>query len=404
MKKTIKLAITASIILGSSAYASNGHNLIGVGAKSLSMGGGGVGMSHGAESVMTNPALITNVKGIDISLGGTILMPDVSINRTNGVTYQSDADKSFVPEVAIATTLRNGWYLGIGMFETTSLGVDYSDAIAHPSHFNFVTNMQLMQLALPLAYKSGSLSFGIAPVIQHGSLDINYFIPDLDGPGPMTTTRSDTDGLSKDFGFGVNVGVAYKIDNLTLGATYKSAIDMEYKGQLSNATAQFGEIFGTSTISDNLQKPAEIGVGLSYVMGKHTIAADYKRIKWSSAKGYDYLGWEDQNVYILGYQYSQTGWALRAGYNYAKSPMKERRTNLVQESDNENGVINTFNISGFPAISEKHYTIGGTYDFNQIISTDISYLYSPGANIGLGNTNTVVSEQKAVSLQLNFKF
>ena len=84
MKKTIKLAVVAALALGTtSAFATNGSNLIGYGAKARGMGGVGIGMSHGAESALVNPALITTVKDTEISFGGTIFMPKVE--NTNSV-------------------------------------------------------------------------------------------------------------------------------------------------------------------------------------------------------------------------------------------------------------------------------------------------------------------------------
>ena len=44
-----------------------------------------------------------------------------------------------------------------------------------------------------------------------------------------------------------------------------------------------------------------------------------------SAKGYKDFGWEDQDVYAIGYQYAQDNWAVRLGYNYAESPIVTRK-------------------------------------------------------------------------------
>jgi len=70
MKKTIKLAVVAALALGTtSVFATNGSALIGMGAKARGMAGLGIGMSHGAESALVNPALITSVKGTEVSFG-----------------------------------------------------------------------------------------------------------------------------------------------------------------------------------------------------------------------------------------------------------------------------------------------------------------------------------------------
>jgi long-chain fatty acid transport protein len=410
MKRTIKLALAATMALSAtSAFATNGDHLIGTGAKARGMGGIGIGMSHGAESALANPALITSVKDTEISFGGTIFMPDVNnqVYAVGGDTsYQSSAaDMSVIPEVSIATSLGDGWYIGVGMFGTAGMGVDYRDvANTTMNNHNMITNLQLMQFAVPVAYKEGSFSFGIAPVLQYGSLDINY---DTNGSAPGN--GSTTQGVAQDFGFGVNLGIAYEMDNLTIGASYKTAIDMQYKGQISQASTNF-QI--NPLLTDNLEQPAEIGVGLSYVMGEHTLALDYKKIKWGSAKGYKDFNWEDQNVYILGYEYNENNWALRAGYNYAKSPIKELATTAANFSQ-----INLFNLLGFPGMVEKHYTIGGSYEFSKLVSCDIAYVYSPeatetfsiwnqGLNAGAGGLDTVSTKhsQDAISMQVNFNF
>ena len=64
MKRTIKLAVVAALALGAtSAFATNGSNLIGIGAKTRGMGGTAIGVGHGAESGIANPSLITSIKG-----------------------------------------------------------------------------------------------------------------------------------------------------------------------------------------------------------------------------------------------------------------------------------------------------------------------------------------------------
>ena len=415
MKRTIKLAVAAAVALTSTAaFATNGDHLIGMGAKARGMGGVGIGMSHGAETALSNPALITTVKGTEISFGGTVFMPDVETNLGGGYS-KSDADLSVIPEVAIAQNLGNGLSLGIGMYGTAGMGTDYRDASGTASNMQMVTNLQLMQFAVPVAYKMGGFSIGIAPVLQYGSLDINYVTP----MGADSTTQ----GVAQDLGFGYIAGAAFSEEGLTVGASYKSAIDMEYKGQLSEASVQFGLNdpdgpggVAPAGLSDNLEQPAEIGVGASYTMDGHTLAVDYKQIQWASAKGYKDFGWEDQNVYMIGYQYAQDTWALRAGYNYAKSPIKEH-VGANPMTDYDGAVLNMLNLLGFPAMVEQHYTIGGSYAFNKTTSLDLAYVYVPEATekfdttamtMAMGGTTTTSIETKhsqdAVSFQLNFAF
>jgi long-chain fatty acid transport protein len=400
-KKTLTKLITLSLITSSALYATNGDHLIAVGAKARGMGGASIGLSHGAESGLSNPALITSVEGTEIGFGGTLFMPKIETQMSYpaNTAYTSDADTNMIPEISIAHKIDDNWFIGIGMWGTAGMGVDYRDATFNPTigqmgNFNMVTNLQLMQFGVPIAYKTGGLSLAITPILQYGNLDINY------NPSPVTGNPTGA-GLAQDFGFGYNLGIAYDLTDdgiagLTIGALYKSAIEMEYKGQLSTAMAGFG----VAGFSDILEQPAEIGVGLSYVLGEHTIAFDYKKIQWSSTKGYGDFGWEDQDVYALGYQYTQDNWALRTGINYAQSP--------IVELGATGALYNTLNLLGFPGTSETHYTLGGSYALTEAFSVDLAYVYSPESSetfttTAVGVPITTTHTENSLSFQLAYK-
>ncbi len=423
----LKSGIALSLLTSTLLHATNGDTLIGLGAKARGMGGVGIAMSHGAESGLANPALITNVENTEISFGGTVFMPDIKTQLdanpqavAGGMMapqskMTSDADMNMIPEVSLAHKINENFYVGIGMWGTGGMGTDYSQGAGinntilqgNFSNFDMVTNLQLMQFAVPLAYKTNGLSIAIAPILQYGNLDISYSLPSPFAPPPYPTVGA---GLAQDFGFGFNLGTTYDFSNgLVLGAIYKSKIDMEYKNQLSTATVPFGI---TLPDGDHLEQPAEFGVGIAYTMGEHTFAFDYKKIQWSDAKGYKDFQWEDQNVYAFGYQYAQDNWALRAGYNYASSAVVEQIGAATPQAAGLQGAINMFNLLGFPATEEQHYTVGGSYAFNEQFSVDIAYVYAAentesfdvsALQMGLDTVTTDHSEN-SLSFQLTYKF
>lgn len=384
MKKTIKLALAATIALSAtSAFATNGSNLMGIGIKARGMGGTAIGIAHGAESALANPAMITSVKNAELSFGGTVFMPDVQANMGMGYS-KSTADMNVIPEISYANKLNDNTWIGVGMWGTAGMGVDYRDATGMTSNFNMVTNLQLLQFGVPVAYKTGNLSLGITPLMQYGSLDMSFggtldtssaFAGGM-APSPSTTVGFD-EGMSQDLKFGYTLGAAYEVGNMTIGASYKSKIDMDYQGQISGASGVFSAfgMFGGNALSDNLSTPAEIGVGASYKMNVHTIAIDYKQIKWSDADGYKDFKWEDQNVIMLGYQFHAKDWSLRAGYNHASNPVKPQAP--VAGMDATGSAINMFNALGFPAIVESHYSIGGCYHLSDMTRLDFAYTYAP---------------------------
>ncbi len=76
--RTLGKLITLSLIASTMIHATNGDNLIAVGTKARGMGGTTMAVSHGAESGIANPAMITSVESTEITFGGTIFMPDIS--------------------------------------------------------------------------------------------------------------------------------------------------------------------------------------------------------------------------------------------------------------------------------------------------------------------------------------
>ncbi len=426
MKKGKMIAIqviTLSLITSTLLQATNGDTLIAVGTKARGMGGTGIAVSHGAESTLINPALITSVENVEISFGGTVFMPDISAEMGRAPLYESDANINVIPSVSIANKINDNWFVGVGMWGTAGMGVDYRNAHMDPrdsGNMHMVTNLQLMQFGIPIAYKNYGFSIALTPLLQYGALDINY----NDFMGSSVGT-----GVSQDLNFGYSIGGTYDFgsvgaEGLTIGAVYKSKIDMDYSDQLSVATQPFVDagIF-PGAMGNHLEQPAEIGVGIAYIMGAHSFAFDYRNIQWSDAQGYQDFGWEDQDVYAVGYEYVQENWALRLGYNHASHPIAEAPSgpqmitpgNYAQAGGN---ALNLFNLLGFPATAEDHYTVGGTYAFTESFALDLAYVYAPETEttmntiVGLDPStgtmftgpSTVYHAESTFSIQLTYKF
>ena len=439
MTKTIKLALVAAMAMGAtSAFATNGDNLIGLGAKSRAMGGTGVAHFNGSESATSNPALITKSKGTNISFGGTYFRPDVQVktedrstaemgpgapNGVSGGTYDSEAKHNIIPYVALTENLGNGFAVGASMFGSAGMGTDWRHA---PADLDFTdgqdddtmglysmrSNLLLLKFSVPMAYGQDNWSVGIAPVLMYGSLDMSFKQPGTEQDtalptfgAPNGTLNTTGNGSSASFGLGLELGAAYTLPDMgiTLGATYHSSIEMEYKDQISTAGAAFN-FTGANAFTDKLEQPAEYGLGVDWTEGDISVTADWKNVRWGNARGYQDFGWENQNVYALGAEYRMDDLALRAGYNYAKNPIK------TTDGSGLGGSMNTLNHVMFPAVTERHYTLGAGYQFTKNVGADLAVTYatspevtanSGGASLG---TITVTNDQFAFSANLNYSF
>ena len=409
MKKTIKLALVASLALGAtSAFATNGTSLIGYGAKSRGMGGTGVAMLQGSESGFNNPALIGYSQGTEVSIGGTYFAPDVSLEAKGTSpfvipegSYSSTASASMIPAVSMSTKVNDSFAWGLALYGVGGMGVDYRDEAmldnpGTPIHDGPNDNLLLMRFAVPLTYTVAGFAIGVSPVIEYGALSMNLV---QTGSGPDYSA-----GVTTDIAYGFEVGAAYQIAGVTMGVDYKSAVTHDFKNTFDSKgmTGQAGS-------NSELDTPQIIAAGVSYEIAGSTIAFDYKNIAYSSAKGFDDFAWNDMNVFALGYEYAATSWAVRVGYNYAEQPI-----NLdIDQTMADSGLSFAQSLGSlmmFPGVTESHYTVGGSYVFSEHVSLDAAFVYGTGsASLDLpapagGGTVEATNDQISATVAANFNF
>lgn len=396
MRKTkLALAIAATAMVSTPVLATNGDVLIGLGAQSRALGGTGTAAFFGAENALTNPALLAKSQGSEFSIGGTIFKPDVNASTDVAsmpgmpVSQTSDNDLNIIPEVAMSTRINDNLTFGLGMFGSAGMGVDYRDnggALDGTGLFNGYSNLQLLKFAPTIAYNEDNFGFGFSPVVQYGALDINYKTRDTAGTpmDPSDDTVSNIgNGMSTDLGYGFNIGTYVDVTpEFTIALAYQSAISMEYDDQISEAGAGLGfDGNMLPALSDKLEQPAEIKIGAAYTMNEWMFTADAKQIQWSKAEGYKDFQWDDQNVFALGAKYTGKGYWLGAGFNYASDPINVVGANATPDMAGYAAqATDLFNNHFFPAIVEKHFTVGGGYNLTKTMALDFAVVYADKVN------------------------
>ena len=407
----MRKVILASALLGavSLSFATNGDNLIGVSPASRGMGGIGVGMPVGpTDTIFRNPAWMNYYKGFNFSFGGILFMPEVKaksnvtpmgpMNPPASATSQS---KMFVvPEVGIVNQINDKLTFGIGAFGVSGLGVDYRNK--DPRLANMHTTFQFMRIIPALAYKvNDAISISGALHLAYGSLDM----------GATMGTSNAGGGQSQTYGIGAQLGVAYNMgDFVYAGLTYQSPVNMTYKRVFdSDGNGQFEDF--------KLTQPQELAFGVGVKpMDNLKVGMDIRWINWKNAKGYKEFQWKDQWVIGLGGEFKPTQkLALRAGYNYGKSPIRGGAKNPMNSNNIPNFAapfsdfqIAFFNLIGFPAITEHHITLGLGYEFTKNFSIDLAYEHAFNKKVraedGSGMFVEAQNAQNAISIGLNWKF
>jgi len=430
MKKVVLAAVLSSAVLSSAAFATNGDNMIGVTPASEAMGGIGVGMPIGSiDSVFRNPAWMQTEKGFTVSFGGILFMPSVKA-RYKDTAYgdtgyvSSRADFFTVPEIGITNRISDNLVFGIAAYGVSGMGTDYRNKDGRLA--NMHTTLQFMRIIPAISYKiNPNLSIGVGIDLAWGSLDLGAIM--CANPPTCDQFYNAGGGQSSSYGIGGQIGIAYNMnDNIYFGLNYQTPVSMKYKHVFASLPPSMtGNIYKFEDLK--LTQPQELAFGAGFRPIKDLkIGMDIRWINWSDADGYKQFKWKDQWVFAVGGEYQvNPSLKLRAGYNYAKSPIRSQ-SNLdmgpMYGGISQNHIPNFtapfsdfdvawFNLIGFPAITEHHISLGGSYQFTKNFGVDLAYVHAFEKKVestSVGGANAAIvgakNAQNEIGVALRWSF
>ena len=452
MKPNTERTLASLTLIASSAFATNGDNLIGIGPISRSLGGVGVAAPQDAITTITaNPASLgfapsssdlgpvpaslepvsskspKSPKGVQpvtpesdtdsFSISSTVFLPHVSA-QVDGVSADGK-DKTYVIPAIAWTHLIGGpqgkWGVGLAAFGSSGFGVDYRDtALNNSRYYNFsgtaagpfapltagqYTYLSFLKIEPAVSYRfSDQWSFGVAGHINYGGLDLG-------------NTKSN------DWGFGWQPGLTFRpIETVSFGLSYTSAQTVRFK----NVT-DFNGDGKLDTLK--LEQPQQVSFGASTGLLKQRLLLEtnVKWINWGGADGYNDFGRKDSWVVGVGAQYQLVPGrlALRVGYNYGTNPIKEDRfnggfnpanTTNVQGKSVPNYYYESFRTVGMPAVVEHHVTAGFGYRITKQLALNLGYTHafqnsitSAGSNL-FGRSSSITSSLSEDSIEAGFDY
>ncbi len=412
-KRLFAAALVVTLALPGMALATNGYMAIGYGLKAKGMGGVATPFPQEAQVGATNPDGVARL-GSTMDAFLELFVPPREVAGqgifnldTQGGVKSND---NFFPIPGFGMTFE--------VSEQSTYGISFVGNGANTSynHNNFfdltgttpprpygILGVELIQMQiLPIwAYKiNQNHAIGVSPVIglqvfkAYGlgnfSQDQFQFTSD--------SSKVTNNGHSWSYGMGMRLGWlgTFFDDRLSFGAAYGSKVYMSRFRQYSGLFADGGEF----------DIPENYVVGMAVKPYKKlTIAADIQRINYSNVESVGTrhpttslndpctrpigwtggcltpgatantpdqalgaenswgFGWTDQTAYKLGFNYElNQDWTIRAGVNYGKSPVPDDQL--------------LFNLLA-PAITEKFFTVGATYNFKGVGEINMGYVRAP---------------------------
>jgi long-chain fatty acid transport protein len=341
----------------------------------ISVGTAGVGSvtnTNGADSVFTNPAGMTGIKGDQFIAGSQAVLPTIRFDPDSGSTAGGDdggnaGSATVIPSAFYVKDLGNDWRIGISMTAQLGGGVDYGgDFVGRYSAQKSVLSGYGISPAV--AYRvNNKLSVGAGLSSVYTDLDLDIAI---NQPGPMAN-----DGVAKfdeltDWSYQGYLGLTYQAsDRLTIGAVYRSEADADLEGDLHFFNVPPGTMTGDGAI--DYTYPQVIQVGVKYQLTHDTILmADLDWEEWSefgatrveinnNAVGTFDRNWDD--TWHIGFAVMHRlseGQAISAGIAYDSSPVDDQYRTADLPVDEQVRLSAGY----FHEISENmSYGLGGTF-------------------------------------------
>ncbi len=231
-KITLALAITATVGISSQASAA-GFQLAEYSATGLGRAfAGEAAMADNASAQFRNPAMLTYLKGIQVSAGAIYVDPNIDIEGTHsilGKTSTSDfANSAVIPNFYFSRPLTDKATIGIA-FGThfgmrTDLGTDFK-----ASMFGNQADVHTVEINPNLGYKINdqvSVGAGVRYVMASGHF--GAALPTVLGKTKLKYMEGE------DNAWGWQAGTAWQINaNNRIGISYQSAVKLNLEGHAS---------------------------------------------------------------------------------------------------------------------------------------------------------------------------
>lgn len=352
--KTNILAFTALLYIFTMTFLSPaahgaGFAIFTQGAAELAQGNAVVAHTEGPASLFFNPALMGKLEGTQAEIGTSLLSPVIKYDSdTPGEDSKTKNMDCFPSTIYLTHKYNDKLSTGLGVFTPFGSGAKWDDDW-EGRYIVTESEMTTLDINPAVSYKAGpklSLAAGLNVMLLNMRMDnkINQSYAPLPAADGEQKFKGDGDGL------GYNVGLLYEInDELSMGASYRSAIDVDIAGKVTfDVTTSLSNFAGgipdTTDAKTDLTLPAQAHLGLSFKASEQFLLEG--SVRWVGWSIYDKVTidtkesiatkysktvpkkWKDTFALKLGGRYKLSEeTALFAGYQYEKGASPDETFN-----------------------------------------------------------------------------
>ncbi|SME93197.1 OmpP1/FadL family transporter [Desulfovibrio gilichinskyi] len=389
-------------------------------ARGNALGGAMIARADDPSAIAWNAAGMTQLNGTQVLAGvsGIAIENDLTTTYNGNTQSASTKDKIYVPPHSYFThQLNDKFWFGIGTFTRYGLGTTFSEDWAG-RYSSYSTELNSFSINPNLAYKYNDyISFSLGLELMYVRADLRKKFDPTGANDPDDTShdidqRLIVDGISPGFNAGLRITPC---DEWAIGFSYRSKMLHHADGSASyNLPAGMSPttLFNDSAVTMSMNTPNMFFFGLEYKpIPNFSVEADAIYSEWSEYSDITYhfdkstaIGrknvtvnkkWEDVWRFQFGVEYLPIeNLALRAGYVYDQSPIREGYEDYMLPT-NDRQIVST----GF----------GVTFDK---LVVDVSYMYlwmkdrdiKARAGTGVLDTSTKNGQSHVVGLSLGYNF
>ena len=351
--------ILAAVISGLSANGfAEGFRIYGLSAEAQSRGEAVVASADDASAVWYNPAELTNLGKLDVTVNLNNMV--LKSNYTNLAGASADGQRSyfFLPALYVGSNLgTKDFAVGLGVNAPFGLATEYDKTVS----FRYTTTggeITLLNFNPSVAYRlHPTFSVGGGLDYYYSSAQLKQQYPwavvgtGLGVPGAASLPDGSVTVEGKGGGFGFNIGFLYQpLPEHSVGLTYRSQVVVKYGNQnatLTNIPAALQPVFpaGTADVyatgaKTAIRYPDIVALGYAYKVSQKLVwEIGGQWTNWDDVRSVDIdldrptalfpnsssrLDWMNTFVIRTGVEYQCTDeLSLSGGYFYDTSPTNE---------------------------------------------------------------------------------
>lgn len=379
-KKFLSIAVACGLASVSNLTQAAGFQLAEYSATGLGRAyAGEAAMADNAGAQWRNPAMLTYLKGTQVSAGALYVNPnvdvegDVSFYGSTSSTSSSDyANDAVIPNFYISHQVNEKWALGLAFGTNYGMETELDSGFA-ASHFGDEAMVTTMEANANIAYRlteTVSIGGGIRYVMGEGHF------------GAKSPAQTEALGLTKgttlkymegdDTSWGWQAGAAWQMTpNNRVGFAYKSEVDLKLSGSANMYVQSYGKVLSdTGYMMLTLPATAELSTyhQLTDQFALHT------SINWTDWSSFEKLqaeldtmgtvmvkeeNWKDNYRFAVGATYQvDSKLALRSGVAYDTAAVSTKnRTITIPETD------------------RIWLSVGAGYDVTEQLTLDAAFTY-----------------------------